>query len=58
MTLFPFNVKGCPTGGVAMSRAAATPSLRATPSNEGEFSQNLIRIQTYIKPETTPEREP
>jgi hypothetical protein len=44
MTLFPFNVKGCPTGGVAISLAAATPSLRATPSNEGELSQNLIHI--------------
>ena len=45
MTSFPFNVKGCPTGGVVLSRAAATPSLRATPSNEGEFSQNFTRIE-------------
>jgi hypothetical protein len=55
MTLFPFNVKGCPTGGVVLCRAATTPSLRATPSNEGEFSQNLIRTQTSIKPVTTTE---
>jgi hypothetical protein len=33
----PLRCEGVPNGRVVPLRPAATPSLRATPSNEGEF---------------------